>query len=148
MSKEQEIARREMPGLILLWNYPEIWWRRRNWLARLVLVALVVGLISAVSIAVYDGRVRKEHVRLLELQTEKIDELSRLIAEVRGEREEVQKEQESEVLGEIEKVKEELRDLQLETSSSQTPVLNNSVEDALRALELAYPSTGSGEYEF
>ena len=144
MSEAEKTSKREMPGLVLLWNYPEIWWRRRSFFGRVVLIAIVVGLISAVAIASYDSRVRAEQERLLTIQSKAIEELSRLTSEVKSEREEAKASSESEVLKEIEKVKDELRELQYNPGSSETGLLNTSVEEALAALELAYPSTSSG----
>lgn len=143
MSSDKQEAKREMPGLVLLWNYPEIWWRRRNWLVRLMVLVAVCGSIAAASIAVYDARVRSEHERLLRMQSEKVVELDRLIREVRGEREEVARNSENQVLEEIEKIKEQLREVQRDSGTRESSLLNTSVEEALRVLELAYPATGS-----
>ena len=134
--------------MVLLWNYPEIWWRRKGFFPRLLLLSLVFSLVGALSIAMYDSRVRGEYERLMQIQSKAIEELSRLTSEVKNERSEVSKVSESEVLKEIERVKEELEGLQSVTSARSTGLLGTSVDEALAAIERAYPTSESAQIEF
>lgn len=129
----------KLPGLVLLWNFPNEWWKRSHWISKLLLLILFITLISSLSTAAYSTKRDKEIIRLQEIEKQQIGELNKVIDAVKNERQSESAKRDDKVLNEIGDLQEQLRTLREQASSLNNTDFNASVDQALKALE----ATGS-----
>lgn len=144
MSEEGKLTNEER-GIVQLWNSPGAWWRKRHWTAKILLVAFYSSLMAAISIVVYDLGFASRQQELYVMQQSRVEELSRLVVELKRSGETERTNANEEVLDELADLRDDLLRYQSSKSVLGESTIDTSLAQAIAALEAAYPGVGGSD---
>jgi len=138
-----------------IWHDPAKWWGQAHWFSKLTLVLFFSLTIGSLSIGVYSASIYSSQKLLLDMQSEKINELATLKSELL-ELKNDKKSRDGDVLGELADLRSELLEYQAQQQGRDQILglsnLNTSVDKAISVLEGELPeetdvSSGTGGAE-
>jgi len=130
-----------------IWYDPARWWGKAHWFSKLMVVSVFSLMVGSLSIGLYSASIYSSQKLLLDMQSEKINELATLKSELL-ELKNDKKSRDGDVLGELADLRGELLEYQAQQQGRDQILglsnLNTSVDKAISVLEGELPGEVDG----